>query len=213
MNFKQHSELKGKHAMLSPSGYSWVNWDDAKVEERYFNSYATQIGTALHELAETAITNGLQIKDEDTNLVLFKMISAGIPTEVIAHFDLLPALSNLQAFVNDALAYGMKSEQILYYSDIAFGTADAIEYYSKSKLLRIHDYKSGITPAHIEQLRCYAALFCLEYKKNPEDISIELRLYQSGEVLIENPDPNDIRLIMDRIVTATEIVKAIRGDV
>ena len=34
-----------------------------------------------------------------------------------------------------------------------------------NKILRIHDYKSGITPAKMDQLMIYAALFCLEYKK------------------------------------------------
>ena len=55
-------------------------------------------------------------------------------------------------------------------------------------------------PGHIEQLMIYAALFCLEYDVNPFSIEIELRIYQFDEVRIENPDPQDIRLIMDKII-------------
>ena len=46
----------------------------------------------------------------------------------------------------------------------------------------------------------YAALFCLEYKIKPTDIEIELRIYQSDEVLYHNPPAEDIRSIMDRII-------------
>lgn len=49
-------------------------------------------------------------------------------------------------------------------------------------------------------MRIYAALFCLEYAYNPRDLDIELRVYQLDEVLIENPDPEDVLYIMDKIV-------------
>ena len=67
-------------------------------------------------------------------------------------------------------------------------------------MLRIHDLKNGKTPASLQQLRIYAALFCLEYAYNPRDLDIELRVYQLDEVLIENPDPEDVLYIMDKIV-------------
>lgn len=41
MNFKKHSELEGKHAFLSPSGYHWINYDDEKLERVYSNFRAT----------------------------------------------------------------------------------------------------------------------------------------------------------------------------
>ena len=69
----------------------------------------------------------------------------------------------------------MTPEQILFYSDNCFGTADAIAF--RGDLLRIHDLKTGAIPAHMEQLEVYAALFCLEYKIKPADIRMELRLY------------------------------------
>jgi hypothetical protein len=40
----------------------------------------------------------------------------------------------------------------------------------------------------------------LEYGVNPKEIAIELRLYQSDEVIVHNPPPEDILYIMDKIV-------------
>ena len=101
-------------------------------------------------------------------------------------------------YVNDAIGFQMTPEQPLYYSDNCFGTADAICF--RNNLLRIHDLKSGVTPAHMEQLMIYAALFCLEYSVDPNKIDIELRIYQSDEVNVFNPDPIDILAIMDKII-------------
>ena len=61
-------------------------------------------------------------------------------------------------------------------------------------------------PAHIEQLEVYAALFCLEYKVKPTDIEMELRLYQSDDILISNPTVEDIVPIMDKIVIFDRII-------
>ena len=90
----------------------------------------------------------------------------------------------------------MQSEQVLFYSENCFGTADAISFDEKERLLRIHDLKTGVNPAHFEQLMIYAAIFCLEYGHNPRKLTMELRLYQNDEVLILEPDPQDIANIM-----------------
>ena len=79
-----------------------------------------------------------------------------------------------------------------------------------NNLLRIHDLKNGKTPASIQQLRIYAALFCLEYGYNPRDIDMELRIYQSDEVLIEIPNPEDILYIMDKIVLFDKRINEIK---
>jgi hypothetical protein len=55
----------------------------------------------------------------------------------------------------------MRPEQVLYFSNNCFGTADAIAYNEKKKFLRIHDFKSGKIPASLHQLEIYASLFCL----------------------------------------------------
>lgn len=111
-------------------------------------------------------------------------------------------------YVNDAIGYRMTPEQVLYFSDNCFGTADAICF--RKKFLRIHDYKSGIIKAHMEQLEIYAALFCLEYKINPADIDIELRIYQMDDIEVLNPNCDDINVVMDKIITADKIINKLR---
>jgi len=171
MKFNYHPNLEGAHAFLSPSKYSWVNYDDNKLDVVYANWRASQQGTELHELAA-------------------KLIKLGVK---------LPKVNKtLNMYVNDGIGFRMSPEVCLFYSINAFGTTDCISF--KNKLLRIHDLKNGRTPASIKQLEVYAALFCLEYSFNPRDIDIELRLYQLDEMLVENPVPEDIFFIMERIV-------------
>jgi hypothetical protein len=104
----------------------------------------------------------------------------------------------LNLYVNDAIGYKMITEQPLYYSENCFGTADAISF--RDNFLRIHDLKTGDSPASIRQLEVYTALFCLEYGIKPSTIKIELRLYQSDEVLVHEPPAEDIMYIMDKII-------------
>lgn len=124
-------------------------------------------------------------------------------------FDM--AYENLTSYVNDAIGYLMNPEQILYYSMNCFGTADAISF--RDNVLRIHDLKTGIGATHMEQLIIYAALFCLEYKYKPEQIKIELRIYQMNEIQIVEPDPNDISVVMKNIIYADEIINKIMTEV
>lgn len=202
MIFNQHSDLEGRHAFLSPSKYSWLNYDQDKLEEAYKRQYTTQIGTLLHDLAHRCIVNKIRLNKSDRHLVLLNLLENGIPQGLINTNDIL---STLVPFVNDALGFQMDSEVVLYYSDNAFGTTDAIAF--KNNILRIHDYKSGITPVHMDQLYVYAALFCLEYIVKPENIKIELRIYQSGEVIYDEPDPEVIRAIMNKIVDSDRFLR------
>ena len=101
-------------------------------------------------------------------------------------------------YVNDAINYKMTCEQSLYYSDNCFGSADTISF--RKNKLRIHDLKTGVTPAHHRQLEIYAALFCLEYNVDPLSIETELRIYQSGEIQIYDADPEVVISIMDKII-------------
>lgn len=171
MNFNSHSALVGKHAFLSPSNHAWVNYDEHKLDARYYSARMATRGTALHELAHQAIRLGVKLSNADRTL---------------------------SAYVRDALKYEMEVEQPLYYSDNCFGTADTICF--RHKMLRIHDLKTGIVRTSETQLEVYAALFFLEYGLSPFDVSIELRIYQAGEVRIYIPDPNDIVRIMDTII-------------
>ena len=181
MNFNRHSNLEGQHAFLGASKYHWINYDESKVAESYSKFLATQKGTVLHEFAAQCIRLGQKLpKSQKT----------------------------LNMYVNDAIGFKMIPEQPLFYSENCFGTADAIVF--RDDLLRIHDLKTGITPAHMEQLMIYAALFCLEYKIKPVEIEIELRLYQNNEILYHNPTVEELVPIIDKIVTFDKIINKIK---
>lgn len=183
MNFNQHFNLAGRHAFLGASKYHWVNYDEEKLAETYSKFLAVQRGTELHDFAAQAIKLGIKLpKSKKT----------------------------LNMYVNDAIGYKMTPEQVLYYSDNCFGTADSISF--RNGLLRIHDLKTGVTPAHMEQLMIYAALFCLEYKMKPSEIEMELRIYQLDEVIVHNPEVDEIVPIIDKIVTFDKILTRIKSE-
>lgn len=155
MKWNEHYRLQGKHAFLGASQWRWINYDNDKLLTTYQNSEARERGTELHELA--------------ANLIKLKV-------------RLPKTKTTLNMYVNDAIGYGMDPEVVLYYSDNAFGTADTIKFDGKKKVLRIHDLKTGITEAHMEQLMVYTVFFCLEYHIDIRDIDVILRLYQSNEI-------------------------------
>ena len=102
----------------------------------------------------------------------------------------------------------MDTEKVLYYSEYAFGRADAIGF--KNNFLRIHDLKTGVIPAHMEQLKVYAALFCLEYRFKPGDIQMELRIYQNDDIQKDTPGADIILPIMDKIIQYDKILQNIK---
>ena len=171
MIFTKHSNLEGLHAPFGASQSAWLRYDDEKILATYNNMKAKEMGTRLHAWAKETIDLG--IKQPRSKKTIY-------------------------AYVNDAIGYKMDTEVVLFYSPRFFGTADSICF--RNGMLRIHDLKTGVTKVHMEQLMIYAALFCLEYKIKPKDIEIELRIYQSDEVLYHNPAAEDIKSIMDRII-------------
>ena len=182
MNFNEHSALAGKHAFLGASQHAWLNYDEEKLVTVCNNLLAKERGTRLHALAAELISLRQTLPKTKAHLTL-------------------------NDYVNDAIGFGLKPEVILYYSDNAFGTADAIDF--KRNTLRIHDLKTGADqvviekkgePIRLKQLEIYAALFCLEYNKNPEEIMIVLRIYQNNRVWEEIPEPKIVREIMAKIV-------------
>ena len=54
-------------------------------------------------------------------------------------------------------------------------------------------------------------LFCLEYKIRPGEIEIELRLYQTDEVIVDHPTAEDIVPIMDKIVHLDKLLARLEG--
>ena len=181
MNFNNHSMLEGKHAFLGASKYHWINYDADKVADSYSRFLAVQKGTELHDFAAQCIKLGQKLPRSK---------------------------KTLNMYVNDAIGFKMTPEQVLYYSENCFGTADSISF--RDGLLRIHDLKTGVIPAHMEQLMIYAALFCLEYKVKPSEIDMELRLYQSDNVFYHNPTAEDIVPIIDKIMSFDKIIANIK---
>lgn len=178
MIFKEHGKLSGLHAQFSPSQSSWLRYDDDKALEVYANKKAAEIGTRLHAWAKETIDLG--IKQPRSNKTLY-------------------------AYVNDAIGFKMDTEVVLFYSERFFGTADSISF--RNGVLRIHDLKTGVHPVKMEQVEIYAALFCLEYKVKPSDIQIELRVYQNDEIIVHNPEPEEIAEIMDKIVHLNKLLE------
>lgn len=183
MNFNRHSNFEGQHAFLGPSKYAWLNYDEQKMAEAYARFMSIQRGTELHDLARRLISLGVRLPKSN---------------------------HTLNMYVNDALSYHMRPEQILFYSPNCFGTADAICF--RKNLLRIHDLKTGVTPASMHQLEIYTALFCLEYGYKPDRIDIELRIYQSDDVEIHQPEAMDISAIMDKIVTFDKVIERLKTE-
>lgn len=174
MPLNKHLDLIGKHAFLSPSKYYWLNYDRDTLFKSYDNAMAQARGVKLHAMAKDLIDEHIKLRGNSTTMA---------------------------AYVNDAIGYGMTTEQPLYFSENCFGTTDAILY--KNGVLRIHDLKTGSTPAHMEQLEIYAALFLMEYERiygvNSANTKVNLALYQNDEVLEETPDKDRLDEIIYKI--------------
>lgn len=181
MRFKEHSNLSGSHALLSPSSYHWVNYDEDRLDFKITTAFAAKRGTDLHDLAQRMITLGVKLPD--TN-------------------------ATLNQYVNDAIGFRMKPEQILYYSPNCYGTTDAIAF--RKSFLRIHDLKTGVTPTKVTQLEVYAALFCLEYGVKPIEIGMEFRIYQNDEIQIFEGDPLMVTNIIDKIIVFDRRIEELR---
>lgn len=183
MIFNDHSGLQGRHAFLSPSNYHWLNYDDQKLAARFASAMAARRGTDLHALAHEAIRLGVKLAKTNQALA---------------------------TYVNDAIGYNMSVEQMLYYSDNCFGTADTISF--RRGKLRIHDLKTGVLAVSEKQLEVYAAIFCLEYAIAPADIDIELRIYQRDEIRHFDPHPDHIFYIMQKIVDFDQLIEILKNE-
>jgi hypothetical protein len=183
MRFNSHSDLVGRHALLSPSGYHWVNYDEDRLEQMFEKAMTAKRGTELHQLAHDLIRLGVRLPDNQ---------------------------KTLNRYVNDCLGYRLTTEQMLYYSPACFGTADAIGF--RRNFLRIFDLKNGVTKTSVKQLEIYAALFCLEYDVKPSDIGYDLRIYQNDGVQRFETDHVEIARIMYIIVSFDKKLDVLRKE-
>lgn len=199
-NYPRHVH-PGDHSVFGASTYSrWRNKSLEEKEAAYRSSFAQAIGTSAHSLADQLIKNNIRLNKNDKKVLVVHFLKDGIPLEVV-NIDYI--FDNFRNYVQDAIGYRMRSEQVLYYSDYFMGTADSI-ILDKNNLLRIHDLKTGFRPAKLDQLEVYAALFCLQHKIKPGEIDYELRVYQGNDILIGKPTAEDILPIMDEIVTTSK---------
>lgn len=168
---------RDQHAFLSPSNYHWLNYSEEKLKEVYRISRLARFrGTKLHDLAAELI---------DCKISLPKK------------------RKTFNMYVNDGIRYDMRTEEELRYSEYCYGTADSIIDHD---ILRIHDLKTGKTPASFKQLEVYTALYFLQNDYRPGDWEVELRIYQNNERIITSPRPEDILPIMDKIVLFCDIL-------
>lgn len=182
MNFKKHYELIDQHAFLSPSKHHWIHYDVEKMSKTYIKHLGVQMGTRLHKLASELIDLRITLQHNG---------------------------GTFGNYINDCIKDNMIPEQPLYYSDNCFGTADAISF--ENNYLRIYDLKTGLSPVSMDQLKIYAALFCLEYSYDPKNIIIELRIYQRKKpTKMEIASPDEIASIMDQIILCDDIIENIK---
>jgi hypothetical protein len=172
MIFNRHSHLAGAHAYLSASKGHWIRYDEDKLARMFLTAKAAERGSQLHDLAKNMIR--MKVKPERTG-------------------------TTFSEYVNDCIGFGMKPEQVLYYSPNCYGTVDAISFKEAKRKLRIFDLKTGFNGTSMDQLKIYAALFCLEYKWSPFEIETELRIYQNDDIKALEPEPVDISMIMEKI--------------
>ena len=208
------------HAPFSPSQPSWLRYDDDAIISAYKNKHRAELGTEMHEWASIQINLGNKVSSN-------KEVEKGLKSHIWEKYKFGDALTyrqvllksvgylpsdvfpTVKAFVNDAVGYRMGSEVKLEYSDYIFGTADAIK--CMDNLLRIFDLKTGTSPAKMEQLYIYAALYCLQTKTQPGTIDIETRIYQADDVFIDTPCAEDIESIMDQIIRVDSVVGRLEG--
>jgi hypothetical protein len=183
MDFNRHSDLADKHAFFSPSSPAWRRYDDEKIERKFIMHMAALRGTREHKFAQDAIELGMKMpKDNKT----------------------------INMYINDCIGWRMSPEVTLYGTELCFGHADAIGF--RDGILRISDYKSGVTRTHMDQLEIYDALFCMEYDYSPYDIKHELRIYQGRQIRLHEPDPEDIFFTMERIRSGTKVVTTLQSE-
>lgn len=202
MNFNDHSQLKGSHAPFTASQPYWLGKPFEENRDRYISKWLPTVGTVSHAFAQTMIEKRIKLSKSDMKMYKLYLLdnkTQCIPYSIVDNIDLQSLFSNLIPYINDAIGFRMTPEVVLYYSSRFYGTTDALAF--SNNMLRIHDLKTGILKAKIEQLLIYAALFCLEYRIKPGNIDMELRIYQNCEAVYHNPTAEDILPIMDQIQT------------
>jgi hypothetical protein len=184
-HFNDHSRLAGTHALLSASNYHWINYDEEKMARVFYEKMTAVMGTRLHAFAKEAILLGVKMAD---------------------------VRKTLNMYINDCIGYRMEPEKTLFVTVNCYGTVDAIKFDEVDMFLRIFDLKNGKEPASMNQLKVYAAMFCMEYGYPPNKIRTELRIYQNDDIAVLEPETHDIFFIIDRIRHHDRLINELREE-
>ena len=169
---------------------------DSYIFQKYENYFSTQLYKDLTSSGYTIDERRAILKKEcSRELSCLRYVACNYPQ----------AIETVRSYINDAIGFKMHPEVVLKYTDDFRGKADALLF--DKNTLRIHDLKTGSGPVHLEQLLGYAALFCLQYHITPSNLSMELRIYQNGDVLIVNPTGDDVQKIIDTYRTFAEVIR------
>jgi hypothetical protein len=214
------------HAPFPPSQPSWLNYTDEQLIEALKNKYRAEIGTEIHEWASHQIilsskVSGIKEVEKGVKTHIYekymekysKCYDPEFGTLLLKHLHYIPGEGFLttKQFINDSIGFRMESEKRLTVSNMIYGTADAVRYYTKDNLLRVSDLKTGKRPAKIEQVFIYAALYCYEYNLKPLNTNFEARIYQNGDIFVEQPSGEDINEILINILHKDEVAKKFEG--
>ena len=191
------------HSILSPStAHIWSRKDPEQLAAWHEAQLAKERGTKMHEFAAKAIKTPLRLPKNSREIRDLIWLHSGYQFPISQN-----QIDTVRDYVNDAIGFGLTVEQKLGFGDptISSGTTDAISF--RDDFLRVHDLKTGVQPPHMEQLLAYAALACLQYKIKPFEIQTELRFYYNAEIIVHNPEPDEISRFMDIYLTDAEILK------
>lgn len=208
-----------EHALFSPSQPAWLNYDDEQLISAFCNSHRSELGTEMHEWASVQI----KLRNKVSGI---KEVHKGVKTHIFEKYDKSPEyrdmlLENIdylpteiyptiKLFVNDCIGFRMDSEMRVTYSDLLWGTTDAIRCHDN--ILQVFDLKTGSKPAKETQLYTYAALYCLQEHIKPDTLdAVETRIYQNGDVFMDNPPSDIIYDIMHKIVHVDSVINKFKG--
>ena len=218
MNSQAFLTLQMEHAPFSPSQPVWLNYSDDDLIESFKNKHRAELGTEIHEWVSIQIQLGQTVsspraaeKGVRTHIFTKYQSAPDYRDVLIFSLDFLPAavFGTVKSFVNDAVGFRMNSEEKIEYSSLFWGTSDAVKF-SNNELL-VFDLKTGAKPAKTDQLLVYAGLYCLQHNHKPSKLKTELRIYQNNEILVNEPEPEVIQDVMDRIVHKNKVLTKFLG--
>jgi len=222
MGLNENSKLKGQHALFSPSQPAWLNYDDDEFVNKLTGKYRSNLGTEIHEWSAVQINLGHKVtslreiyKDVETHIYeKYSSAEYGLSSygrTLIFNMKYVPeeTFSTVKSYINDCVVSKMETEVLVDFSENFFGTADAVRF--DGKHLMIFDLKTGATPAKIEQPVIYACLYLLKYRLDPKEVSVEVRIYQSNDILRATPDANELIPVMNKIIHFDNIMNEFTG--